>query len=199
MMEQESDWVEYLLTRELTSQPGQRFNYNTGVSHLFGHIIEYVSGESCKTFVQSKLFDPWGISIQRWQTDPRGVVLGGKGLFLNAPDFLKLAYGCLQIYEQKLWEPVHYSWLHTCWTQQARGHKYYGTYGMQWWLRHYPQVSAKNPNVYGAVGYGGQMAFIIPDRKECVVFMGNMLGESFDLPFQWIDQYLSLKDVELHT
>ena len=46
----------------LLSQPGTRYSYANAGTNIAGRIIEVVSGEAYETFVQTRLFDPLGMT-----------------------------------------------------------------------------------------------------------------------------------------
>jgi CubicO group peptidase (beta-lactamase class C family) len=40
--------------------PGERFNYNTGASHVPSAILTEAAGQRARAFAQARLFDPLG-------------------------------------------------------------------------------------------------------------------------------------------
>jgi CubicO group peptidase (beta-lactamase class C family) len=51
----------YVLERPLVAQPGERFNYNSGIVALLGAILNKVSRRPLESFTKEALFDPLGI------------------------------------------------------------------------------------------------------------------------------------------
>ena len=64
----------------MAAEPGTRFNYNSGNSHLLSTIIQQQSGMSTLDFAQKHLFEPLGITDVKWERDPARVPTGGWGL-----------------------------------------------------------------------------------------------------------------------
>lgn len=98
------DWYQYVLTRPVDAQPGEKFAYSTGVSNLMGQMLRVASGQSPRNFANSQLFGPLGIHVTHWEgysqaglghglTDwpnPDGDVPLGFGLWLKPTDMLKI-------------------------------------------------------------------------------------------------------------
>ena len=188
-MENSDNWPEFVLQKECTSQPGQRFSYNTGVSHLIGYIIEEISGTHPEKFIAENLFTPLGITSHAWTRDPHHYPQTGKGLSLKPRDFGKVGQLVLQ---KGLWageQILSEKWIKQSLSPQSKGHQYYGTYGYQWWLKNISEGPkpdndwSKNHNVFCAIGYGGQFLYIIPQWELVVSITGNLVGaENFEIP-----------------
>jgi CubicO group peptidase (beta-lactamase class C family) len=71
-MGKSGDWVKFILDRPMAAEPGSRFNYSNGDSHLLSAIIQRATGETALDFGWKYLFQPLGISDVRWDYDPWG-------------------------------------------------------------------------------------------------------------------------------
>ncbi len=60
------DWYQYVLTRPIDAQPGQKFAYGTGVSSLMSRMIRSSTGLSPRKFAMQGLFEPLGIDTIQW-------------------------------------------------------------------------------------------------------------------------------------
>jgi CubicO group peptidase (beta-lactamase class C family) len=114
-------------------------------------------------------------------------IQGGKGLHIRAKDLLKVGQLILNegIWEGK--ELLNEEWIEQSFSPQSRGHVYYGTYGLHWWLKKIetgPKLG-DDFNVWAAIGFGGNFLFIVPEWDLVVVFTGHLVGaENFEFPQQ---------------
>src|SRR5208283_558636 len=86
------DWVRFVLDLPMVAEPGKRFNYSSGNSHILAAAIQKASGKNLYDFARESLFEPLGISAPRWERDPKGLPIGGWGLQLSPRDMAKLGY-----------------------------------------------------------------------------------------------------------
>jgi uncharacterized protein (TIGR03437 family) len=159
-----NDWHRYIIESPLTSAPGEAFNYNTALTHLLSGIITRTKGESTLSYANSRLFDPLGITCQRWSLDPRGYYFGGSEVWLTARDLAKFG---LLVLRNGRWEDrqiVSGQWLRDSTRLSVRTGADGGDYGWLWWkytLQGYPLTIAS--------GYGGQYVFLLPELDLMMV------------------------------
>lgn len=185
-MEHSDHWVEFVLAREVASEPGKRYAYNTGVSHLLTVLVEIITGIPADQFAQEYLWKPLGIQEVEWTRDKQGYVQGGKGLSMCPEDLAKVGMMVLQNGMYQGLEVIDSEWLELSLSPQSKGHQYYGTYGYQWWLKNLaegPEPAEDGYNVRCGIGYGGQFLYLVPEWNLLAVFTGNMVGaEKFEVP-----------------
>ncbi len=160
------DWVQFVLDRPMAEEPGTRFDYNSGCSHVLSAIVADRSGMLTQNFAQERLFAPLGITNVRWDLDSQGLAIGGWGLEITPRDMAKFGY--LYLNEGK-WEEqqiVPAEWVRTSTTTHIETGESFN-YGYQWWT--YPQWGA-----YFARGRFGQIIFVIPEYQLVVVFTAGM-------------------------
>ena len=75
---------------DLKEEPGSRFCYSNGDTHLLTRVIEGAYHESFVTLVNEKLFKPLGIKTPAWEVDMFSHCLGASGLYLNIEEMNKL-------------------------------------------------------------------------------------------------------------
>ena len=63
------DYIEYILSKPVVSEPGDTWNYNSGCSILIGKIIEKATGMKIDKFAEENLFDLLGITNYEWTED----------------------------------------------------------------------------------------------------------------------------------
>jgi CubicO group peptidase (beta-lactamase class C family) len=175
-----NDWIQYVLDTPMSEQPGERFNYCSGCSHVLAGIVQGSTGSKVQDFARKNLFQPLGISNWKWDTDAKGMAIGGWGLQLTARDMAKLGYLYLR---QGTWDGkqiVSPAWVEEATRQHTTTDGSLG-YGYQWWI--YPTLDA-----YTALGRYGQTIFVIPKLDLIVVTTANMEGH--DPIFELIERYV---------
>jgi CubicO group peptidase (beta-lactamase class C family) len=174
------DWVSYMLDLPMVAPPGSQFNYCSGCTHLLSAILEQTTGMNPRLFAEQNLFKPLGISKLTWETDSKGIPIGGWGLQLSSRDMAKLGYLFLH---NGLWDGqqvVSAQWV------QAATQKHTTTdgdlgYGYQWWT--VPSLAG-----YAALGRYGQTIFVAPAENLVVVATAQM--ENHDPIFKLIKDYI---------
>jgi len=169
-----SNQLVYALNEQLINEPGQVFNYNSGVCHFMSAIITKTSGMSTLDFARQYLFTPLTITDRYWQTDKQGFYNGGAGLQLTPYDMIKIG----QLYLNKgTYNGVRV--VSEDWITKASSFKiatgnaqpFAQNYGYFWWLG-----SANGLDYSFANGYGGQFIVIVPSIKLIVVATNNWSG-----------------------
>jgi hypothetical protein len=160
------DMVQFILDLPMVAEPGARFGYNSGGSHLLSALITLRTGQTAEQFARHYLFGPLGIKRIYWPADAQGNSRGWGDLRMTSPDLARIGHlflnkgrwGGKQIVSQR-------------WVKEAT-RKHIGTgdsawYGYQWW------VQVDSPPRYEALGRGGQRITVIPQLNTVVVFTGG--------------------------
>jgi len=84
------DYVNFVLSHEVKTEPGSKFLYSNGDSYLIGKIIEKIVGKKLQEYAYEVLLRPLGILYPTWECDPTGSALGATGLFLSVEEMNKL-------------------------------------------------------------------------------------------------------------
>lgn len=160
------NWRQKMIEWPMANNPGEVFNYNTGLTHLLSGILTKVSGSSTLAYATSRVFDPLRITCGRWTQDPMGIYFGGSEVWLTARDLAKFG---LLVLRQGRWEDheiVNREWLRESTRIHARNGLGWpmGDYGYLWWNK--PQQGYP---VILASGFGGQYVFLVPDLDLMVV------------------------------
>jgi hypothetical protein len=87
----EKDWIQYILDQPVTGEPGMKFYYNSGVSHLLS-VSRKKTGVKTVEFARKHLFEHLGISDIYWMEDPMGINIGNAFLQLTPRDMEKFDY-----------------------------------------------------------------------------------------------------------
>ncbi|MFK4085956.1 serine hydrolase domain-containing protein [Kribbella sp. NPDC020789] len=158
-------WVRSFLGLEVEHEPGAPFVYNSGASYLLSAILQRVSGETLLEYLQSRLFEPLGITEATWGTSPEGVTLGGWGLSLSTESMAKFGQLLLQhgVWEDRQLVPAE--WIEAATSKQVPNDTWDNAdsrqgYGFQFWRgRH---------NTYRADGAFGQFVTVIPEHDVVI-------------------------------
>lgn len=167
LMEATDDWVQYVINRPMAKEPGEVFNYSSGVSELLAYIFQKETGQDIETYGEQYLFGPLGIK-HYWKRTPMGVVDTEGGLFLNTTDLTKIGY--LYLHDGK-WDGkqiVSKDWVKqslTPFIDAEEGFKY----GFKWWLL--PRTD-RSGYVWMARGFGGQRLMVFPEEDLIAAFTG---------------------------
>ncbi|MEY4382733.1 MAG: 6-aminohexanoate-oligomer exohydrolase [Bacteroidota bacterium] len=175
------NWVRGFLSAQIDHQPGSKFLYNTLATYMLSAIVQKVSGQKTIDFLETKLLQPLHIKNIDWETDPKGINVGGWGIRVKTEDMAKFG----QLYLQKgKWngkQILSEKWVTEATSKQieqdptARQSKkdssdWLQGYGYQFWR-------CRN-GAFRADGAFGQYIVMFPEKDAVVV----ITSESQDLP-----------------
>jgi len=184
-----TNWAEFTLGQEMTTQPGSYFSYFSGLPLVMHRIIENQTGLSFTEFIDKNLFVPLGIVNYKFDGSPSGEALGAHMLPRDMAKFGQLYLNKGQwmgqqiISSQWITESTQASVEDGQWLEQFK-------YGYWWWL-----FDGKKANrafsFVGARGAKGQWIILFPERELLIVFTGN---KDSDAVFDIIEKYFYLAD-----
>ena len=169
------DWIADILRLPASSEPGTRFSYSTGVSHVMSAVLTEASGMSTCEFAHRFLFEPLGIEAEFWGVDPQGYFTGGHSVSMTAREMAR--FGQLFLSEGR-WQGeqlVPGWWVAASTSPQVDIGNNYAGYGYYWWLNH---IAAYD--MHSALGAGGQILHIIPDLEIVMVTTHGYQGNQRD-------------------
>lgn len=179
-MHEADDAVQYVLDLPMAFEPGSRFEYTNGVSHLLSCLITEKTGMSAAEYADEHLFGPLGITNYEWAADDAGRNWGYSSLYLTPRDMAKIGYLFLNDGEWDGEQLVSKGWV-----KEATRHRIDANlrdgYGYQWWV--------DDDSYYLALGYMGQFIFVIPDHDMVAVFTGGT-PETFDYSIQLPERFI---------
>ena len=79
------------------AEPGATWNYNGGLTHLLGAIVQRSTGQPLQTYARTVLFQPLGIEDVDWDGDLKGMPSAASGLRLRPRDLAK--FGSLYLHD----------------------------------------------------------------------------------------------------
>jgi CubicO group peptidase (beta-lactamase class C family) len=161
-----TNWLEYVISKEVIPSKIGQFNYCDGNSLLLSAIITEYSGMSAYEYAKQFLFKPLGINKTKWK-EQNGISMGGTGLHMFSLDLAKIGNLILNngIYENnQILDP---KWIKIMSSVQSNGYPdWFGNYGLHWWIS--KKEINKNIDMFYALGAHGQYLFIIPEKRATV-------------------------------
>lgn len=158
-MEKSQDWIQYVLQQPMDSQPGEKWVYSSGASHLLSGIIKKATGQGIGSFAEQHLFGPLGIENYHWKTTPMGFEDTEGGLYLTAEDLAKIGQLYLNNGRWNGQQVFSEGWIKQATSKQVLD--LYGDggeegYGYQWWR------PGDEEDIWAAMGFGNQFLVVIP-------------------------------------
>ena len=163
------DWVQAIADLPMAADPGTRFVYSTGDTHLLSAVLQAATGTTTCDFVHEVLFGPLDIAAEHWGRDPQGVYSGGYNVYLTPRELARFG---LLVADGGVWEGrsvLDPARVDEMLAQHERDGAY--GYGHLWWLR---RIAGYDVAI--AWGYGGQLVYLV-DALELVVVVTTDTGE----------------------
>ena len=170
------DWIKYVLDKPVSDEPGTKFLYNDGASHLLSGILTNKTGQSAEDFAEENLFEGLGITNWEWKKNRSGFTTTGGmlgGLHIHPANMAMFGYLYFKKGALDGKQIVPQNWV----KESTSAHieridpesgEIVGYYGYQWWCN-------ANNNTYFAFGFAGQSIFVIPGLNM-IVAMGSVLS-----------------------
>jgi CubicO group peptidase (beta-lactamase class C family) len=173
--EPDGNWVRGFLSAPVPFTPGTHFVYNSAATYMCSAIIQKLTGQTLLDYLTPRLFAPLGIEGAWWESDPRGINVGGWGLNIKTDDIAKFG----QLYLQKgVWQGkrlLSEAWVNEATSFQvanntsmisANGSDWEQGYGYQFWrCRH---------NAYRGDGAFGQYCVVMPDQDAVIAITSGV-------------------------
>jgi CubicO group peptidase (beta-lactamase class C family) len=150
---------DYLNQKPRESAPGEVFNYNTAETNLVGTLLRSAIGNNLSTYLESKIWQPFGMEADAWWTltEPGGGEFGGCCINATLRDYGRL--GLFALNDGHL--PDGKAVLPDGWMAQSTAPSAaYPGYGYLWWLG--------NGGAYRATGIFGQGICVHPVQNVVV-------------------------------
>ncbi len=183
VLEASDAWIEFVASQPVGTDPGERFDYNDGVSVLLGKIVREATGQRLDAWAEERLFRPIGIDEHYWKITPGGEVDSEGGLYLSTHDLARIGYLMLRGGEWDGRQVVSREWVRASTSPVVPdlvpdNDRPDGGYGYQWWV---PVHEDGETRVFAANGYGGQFLHVVPEHDLISVFNGWTLHERPEL------------------
>ncbi len=173
------DAIQYMLDLPMDFEPGSRFEYTNGVSHLLSCIISEQTGVPASEYAEEHLFEPLGITDYTWDVDNQGRNWGYNRIYFTPHDMAKIGFLFLNEGEWDGEQIISEEWVREATTHRIDANIFDG-YGYQWWVQ---------DDYYVAVGYQGQFIFVYPEHNIIAVFTGGS-QETFDYTVRLPERFI---------
>jgi CubicO group peptidase (beta-lactamase class C family) len=171
-----SDPVKFALDLPFEDTPGTKFVYCTPATSIVSAALGKAVHTDIRSFAQKNLFDPAGITSQRWDVDPMGRHVGGSESYMTASDMMR--FGLLYLNKGRVGNKqiVPQAWVEASTAEQARLDYWdilpnANGYGYFWWRR-----KTNDHQTFFASGACGQLIVVVPDL-EMVIVAGTRLDK----------------------
>ncbi len=187
----DSNWVRGFLATPIVHTPGTKFLYNTLATYVLSAIVQKVTGQKTLDYLMPRLFEPLGIRDIDWESDARGINVGGWGLRLKTEDMAKFG----QLFLQKgRWNGQQI--LPEAWVEEASTLKIVQHPDLpqakkdssDWEQGYCYQMWRSRHNSFRGDGAFGQFIIVLPEQDAVLAITaetGNMQGE-FNLVWQYL-------------
>jgi CubicO group peptidase (beta-lactamase class C family) len=181
-MELSDEWMPFILSQPMYTDPGTRYQYNDGASVMLGHVLREATGQRADEWARDRLFRPIGIDEYYWKTTVQGEADTEGGLYLTTYDLARVGYLFLRGGNWNGEQIVSEEWVATSTAPivpdiNSGNQRLDPGYGYQWWV---PLHENGETKIFAANGYGGQFLMVAPDYDLIVVFDGwNIHGGRF--------------------
>jgi len=159
------DWTRFILARDFSSAPGERFQYMAAAPHLLSVILTRSGGENAAEYARHRLFKVLGITDFAWRSDPQGHSVGESTLRLAPRDMARI--GLLYLRDGR-WDGEQLlppGWTEALFAQPGIRHSLPDsppTYRSLWWTDTSVPYAA-------AIGRHGQYIILLPRQDLMLV------------------------------
>jgi CubicO group peptidase (beta-lactamase class C family) len=170
------DPIEYILSKPVVNEPGEKWYYSGGNTNLLGEVIRAATGLRMDDFAEKVLFGPLGITNYEWDHINPDMIHASGNLKLRPRDMAKLGYLFLNGGTWQDQRIVSEAWIEAS-TKRHVALSQADGYGYQWWLRTY-HFDSTSVDAFFAAGWGGQRITVFPSLDMVVVFTGGNYVEA---------------------
>jgi CubicO group peptidase (beta-lactamase class C family) len=149
--------VSYMRRLPAETEPGKKFLYSTGETHLLGVLVSAATHQTLSQYLSSKIWEPYGMEQNAtWTLDRTGQELAGCCLQMTLRDFARFGQFVLEDGRINGESIVPSNWFKIA-TQVQVPLWPGGGYGYGWWIL--------NSRSFDALGIYGQRIHIDPSRR----------------------------------
>lgn len=149
--------VSYMRRLPAEAEPGKKFLYSTGETHLLGVVVSSATHQTLSHYLSSKIWMPYGMEKNAtWRLDRTGQELAGCCLQMTLRDFARFGQFVLENGRINGESIVPNDWFKTA-TQIQVPLWPGGGYGYGWWIF--------NGRSFDALGIYGQRIHVDPSRQ----------------------------------
>lgn len=165
------------------AEPGTRWNYSTGETHVVGALVQAATGKPVAEYLSEKIWSTVGMEADAnwWLESPGGLEVGGSGLSATLRDYARFGLFLLNDGVIDGERVLPEGWVATASSpKMVAGEKV--DYGYLLWPLH--------GNSFAAIGIFGQFVFVDPDQNLVVAMWS---AQSKPVEREGIDEYVFLE------
>ncbi len=180
------DWIRETLSYDCDAEPGTRFHYNSHGTYLVSAMVQRASGLDLIDYLMPRLFEPLGIPRPEWLRCPKGVCVGGWGMYVSADSIARLGQCILQngMWQGKQVLPREWIERGTAAQISNAGHSQHPD-----WIQGYGyQIWRTRGNRFRGDGMYGQICMISPEQNMVVAITAglNNMGKETDMLHEYL-------------
>lgn len=170
------------LAQPVPFKPGTHFLYNTPATFMLSAIVQKVSGQTVRDFLQPRLFGPLGMTNPTWETNAQGISLGGYGLSVRTEEIAKFGQLYLQQGQWRGKQLIPTAWVQAATARQtANGSNpksdWDQGYGYQFWRSRH--------GAFRGDGAFGQYCIVMPEQDAVVAMTSGVKDMQAVLNLVW--------------
>jgi CubicO group peptidase (beta-lactamase class C family) len=144
------------------AEPGTRWNYSTGETHVAGALVRAATGKPVAEYLSEKIWARMGMEADAnwWLESPDGLEVGGSGLSATLRDYARFGLFLLNDGVVDGERILPEGWVAEATAPLRLNDGQVDDYGYMIWPLH--------DNSYAAIGIFGQFVFVDPDRDLVV-------------------------------
>jgi len=173
------EWLNYLLSVPLSSEPGKKWVYADINAVLIGAVIEEKSGMSLRDYARKKVFYPLEIKEFYWYTNAANQTGAAGNLYISTLDFAKLG---LLVANKGKWgsnQLADYDYMNRLLSEYSSAIGDYNPladgYGMLWY-RTKRKFGSRELNYLWASGNGGNHLVVVPEENMVIAMTSGAYG-----------------------
>ena len=185
---QDTNWVKGFLSTPILYNPGSKFLYNSLATYMLSAIVQKATGEKVIDFLQPRLFEPLGIAGADWETDPKGINVGGWGLRVQTEHMAKLGLLYLQKGKWNGKQVLPRQWVDEATTkkiEQAPGLSQAARDSSDWTQGYCYQIWRSRHNSYRGDGAYGQYILVLPEKDVVIAITSETKNMQDELNYVW--------------
>ena len=178
----DGNWAKAFLARPVDREPGTHFVYNSGATYMLSAILQKITGMTLVDYLRPRLFDPLGIDYATWDNCPRGINVGGWGLWITTDSIARFGQLYLQQGQWQGQQLVPADWVAAASTKQVSNGSEPASdwaqgYGYQFWrCRHH---------AYRGDGAFGQYCIVMPEQDAVLAITSGLKDMQAPLNVIW--------------
>lgn len=177
------DILDLMASLPRAAEPGTRWNYSTGETHVAGALVAAATGKHVADYLSEKIWSKAGMQADAnwWLESPGGLEVGGSGLSANLRDYARFGLFLLEDGVAGGERVLPRDWMKDASSRKTVNGEVV-EYGYMLWPLH--------DRSYAAIGIFGQFVFVDPDRNLVVAMTS---AQAKPVGKHGVDEYVFLR------